>query len=157
MVIRNGILYVGNTGGEIHAFEAATGTPMWGTPYQTGDGPVKGFLWPVHGSSLLYYSTDSQVNAISDSGAVAVPYWNQPVSVPDPSTPLVFGGRAYVGSRNGIFSIDAVSTSPGAPDFVAVGDPSRQSRLGAPAFDGLANLLLAGSDEGILYGVKSFP
>jgi outer membrane protein assembly factor BamB len=155
-VLFNGTLYVGNVAGEVWAFDPATGTPKWASPYGAGDGPVKGFIFPVGGPTRLYFSTTARVHAILDNGSLAAPYWSAPVGVPSPSAPVVVSGRVYVGGgASRLYSIDANAITPPLPTSVELGDPLVPKVIGAPTYDTLLNLLLAGSDLGTIYAVQA--
>lgn len=155
-VLFNGTLYVGNLAGQVYAFDPATGTPKWSAPYATGDGPVKGLLFPQSAPTRLYFSTTNQVHAILDNGGLAAPYWSAPVGLPSPSPAIVANGRVYVGGAAGrLYSIDALAPTPPAPTSVQLGDPLVPKLIGAPTYDTLLDLVVAGSDEGVIYAVQA--
>jgi len=149
-VNRGVALYVGTDAGDVHALDAATGAVLWASPYVTGDGPVDGFVMPDRFSNRLYFSTDSAVHAIADNGGSATAFWSS-VPVVDPSPAVLIYGRVYVGSADGrMYSLDAVSPAP-VPTFVTVGDPGAPRPVGALTFDIFGPLVLAGTDEGVVY------
>ena len=78
--------------------------------------------------------------------------WSQPVA--NASTPLVVGGRVYVGgSGSTIYSFDSATGL--TPDTALLGDPTTAASrvVGSPTFDTQFNWILAGTDAGDIYGV----
>ena len=80
VVVRGGVVYVGNNAGQIHAVSAADGTPMWGSPLAVGSA-VKGFLFPNRGT------TTSTSRRSTRSGASATTARAAPSSGPTSSPP----------------------------------------------------------------------
>src|SRR5262249_31993140 len=84
-VLRGGKLYVGNNAGDVIAVDPGDGTEVW--RYATGDGPVKGFVFPDR--SNLYFSTTSKVWGLADQGATVSLLWPAAVdTIPGPSVAL---------------------------------------------------------------------
>ncbi len=147
-------LYVGNNAGQVHAIDPADGDFLWLTPYFTGDGPVKGFVWPHVPSGRLYFSTTTKVHAIHDDGGSASAFWTTPVAIVSPSPVLLSRGRVYVGGDSSrLYSIDATSMTPTAPSSIVLGDPLVPKVVGAPVLDVLNGLMIAGSDLGVIFAV----
>jgi len=144
---------VGTVSGDVWALNADTGTPLWG-PLALDTTPVKGYIWTDFTSNRVYLSTDGKVHAVSDNGGSAALYWTTPVTVPNASAPILWNGRVYVGGGNSrLYSIDATSTTPAAPLSVVLGDPAVPKVVGSPAYDVPNGLMLAGTDQGAVYGV----
>src|SRR5262249_6654106 len=78
-VLRNNVLYVGNTAGEGRALDPIGGGLLWTGPYSTADGPVKGYIWvqQIAGSTRLFFSTTNRVHSIKDNGPSTAPsaFW----------------------------------------------------------------------------------
>jgi outer membrane protein assembly factor BamB len=147
-------LYVGNNAGQVHAIDPVDGDFLWLAPYSTGDGPVKGFVWPHVGSGRLYFSTTTKVHAIHDDGGSASAFWTPPVAIISPSPVLLSRGRVYVGGDlSRLYSIDATSMTPPAPSSIVLGDPLVPKVVGAPVLDVLNGLMIAGSDLGVIFAV----
>jgi hypothetical protein len=153
-----GKLVVGNKNGEVRLLNANDGTPLW--TYTTGNGNVKGFVSPhLHGATTNFmFSTNSRVTSIRDNGGSASVNWHV-TGIPSPSVPLFIPSTtsALVGSGNGsLYRIDGVHTATPTflSNFVVLGDGS--GAIGPAAFDVLNDMAIAGSEEGVIYGVE-FP
>ena len=147
-VHRDGRVYVGTNPGLVHAVDAADGTPLWSHTPAPLDGPVKGFVWPVRGSSRLYLATTNRVWAIDDAGASATARWS--LTIPSPSTTLFSGTHLYVGAGDGrLYQIDPA----GAATSVALA--SAPSQVGSPSMDFQNGLIYVGSDSGRIYAVAA--
>jgi outer membrane protein assembly factor BamB len=151
-------LYLGNADGQVYKLDPDDGTSLWSAAYETGDGPVKGYVWPEGG--LLFFSTNDLVHGIDGSGSTPTAFWtggvasSGAVAVANPSPPIVWEGRVYVGGGDGsVYSIDAAS-SPGTPTSVPLGDPVVPKVLGSPTLDTTIDLMLIGSDQGAVYAVQ---
>jgi Tol biopolymer transport system component len=150
-------LYVGTEDGVIHALHPDDGSPLWLAPWPTGDTFVKGYVWPDFASNRLYFSTTNFVHAIQDNGGTVSNFWTAPVSITAPSPPVLLNGRVYVGGANNrVYSIDATSMTPAVPTERIVGDPAWGDTIGPPTLDTTNNLLLLGSEGGIVYSVEPF-
>ncbi len=162
-VIRNGRVYVGNTTGTVYSLDAATGGDE--RSFSTGDGPVKGFVFPDRRNDDLLFATDTKVWSISDDGSPTMLenwQWTTAGLVPSlilyrPETSYV-----YVGSQSGtLYQLD-FSFPFGAPQFatpIILGDGKGQ--VGAPSLDidppdvtAGKKLLIVGSESGVVYGVE---
>jgi hypothetical protein len=152
--LRDTTVYVGNNVGEVYAHGKTLGTALWGLPWATGDGAVKGFVWPDRTSQRLYFSTNNRVHAIKDDVGSASTFWTAPVSISGPSALVVILGRVFVGgSDSRLYSIDATSMTPAAPTSVLLGDPLIPKSVGPSTYDLLRNLLVVGTEEGAVYAV----
>jgi outer membrane protein assembly factor BamB len=158
-ILRNGKLYVGTLTGDVRALWPADGSDAWTVPWTTGNGAVKAFVW-VNGNQL-FFSTLTQVHAIVDGGTGASPLWTGgaatstgAITLGGPSAPFLRDGRLYVGNNDGrLYSLDATTDTPGTPSFVDLGDPAVAKVIGPPSHDVAESLLLAGSDQGVVYAV----
>jgi outer membrane protein assembly factor BamB len=146
---------VGTNDGKVHTLHPDTGAPLWSNPWSTADGPVKGYVWPDVATGRIYFSTTSLVHAITDGGGSATAFWS-PVSVSSASPPLLRGNRLYVGGADsGIRSIEADSTTP-ATTVRTVGDQAVPKTVGPPTLDVTQDLLIVGTDLGVIYAVAPF-
>jgi outer membrane protein assembly factor BamB len=157
-VLRNNVLYVGNTTGQVRALDPIGGGSLWTGPYATGDGPVKGYIWvqQIAGSPRLFFSTNGKVHAIKDNGPATAPtaFWSTPVAVANVSPPYFLNGRVYVGGDNSrVYSIDGTVATPPGPNTVVLGDPLVSKVVGSPTIDTANQVLLVGSDQGLIYSV----
>jgi len=156
-IVRNGRLYVGNNAGEVYAMDPASGVASWATPYATGDGPVKGFVWvdTLSGGTELYFSTTGHVHGLDDMGDSASPLWPA-YATGAPSPVVLIDGNLYVGTSSGngqILRLDAASGS--VAGGVALGDPAVAKTVGAPSFDVVTGQVIVGTDEGAVYSVTA--
>ncbi len=153
-VLVNGRLYVGTNAGTVVALELADNGATMRT-YATGDGPIKGYIWPEWGTPNLYFSTTNKVWSLADpgSGSTLSKRWDSGSSVPSPSTPMLLDteGRVLVGGGDGaLYQLNAATGAlAGAP--VPLGSAS----LGTPAFDVLSGMLHIGSTSGLIHAVAS--
>jgi beta-glucanase (GH16 family)/outer membrane protein assembly factor BamB len=154
-VLKGSRLYIGNNTGLVRAVDAASGAPLWS--FATGDGPVKGFVFPDPFSTKLYFATTNRVWGIQDNGVVAASAWPS-VAVPNPSIALYTPGgtKLLVGSSDGrLYQLEMAAATPAVPptvQSVVIGDGS--GIVGSPAFDSAFNMVYVGSDAGVLYAVQ---
>jgi hypothetical protein len=158
-VLRNGRLYVADNLGTVYSLDAASGTGD--RTFTTGDGPVRGFVFPDRRNDDLMFATDHKVFSISDDGSLTMPKnWEWTIGGLDPSIVLYWPQTSYVyvGSTNGLlyqldFSSANLSTPPTYTALV-LGDGT--GKLGAPSLDiGVSPaLLLVGSEQGVVYAVE---
>jgi hypothetical protein len=115
----------------------------------TGDGPVKGFVWPDRRNDNVYFATTSLVHALRDTGS-GFSNVNGPYPVTTPSMVLQRPGSdlLYVGDGGGrLVQIDlltgvlSVSLEPGI-------------QIGAPSLDNQHGLVIVGSNTGNVYAVR---
>jgi outer membrane protein assembly factor BamB len=149
-VLHQGRVYVGTNAGTVKAIDPATPAEAWTYSGASGDGPVKGYVYPHFGSSpvRLYFSTTGNVWAIQDNGSSAGFQWSRLLT--NPSTPLHVIGtdQLMVGSGNG--TLYQLSAAGGA---VAGSLSLGASALGAPARDTLNERILVGSTAGVVHSV----
>jgi hypothetical protein len=154
-ILRNGRLYVGTNSGELHALYPSWGGSIWTTPYATGDGPVKDYVWFDTASSRLYFSTTTQVHSVLDTGAAPVAHWVPAVTVAGgPSVPLLAGDRVWVGGGEGdLVEIDTTVTDP-TPSLIPLGDPTADFTVGSPSLDNVASHVIVGGSTGEIFAVE---
>jgi outer membrane protein assembly factor BamB len=156
---RGNAIYAGNNAGEVYALNSATGEPLWATPYLTGDGPIKGYVFPDRSTPRLAFSTNTKVHLIEDLGSSFSLSWNPPVLLSNPAVLLLLSGdfRVMVADSPGrVYELDARVPAPLTNNFVTLGDPATSKQPGALSLDLSQNMLLSGTDDGVLYAVK-FP
>jgi hypothetical protein len=156
-VLRNGRVYVAND--TVYSLDAASGGDA--RTFPTGDGPVKGFVFPDRDSNDLFFASNTTVWSVPDncsSPCTMSPSW---VWTDEPSPSLVLFWREqrylYVGGSNGRLWQLNLAYLPGHPSFatsLTLGDGKGQ--IGAPSIDiGVTpRLLVVGSESGVLYGVE---
>jgi len=158
-ILRNGAVYTSTTGGDVMAYDADDGTPLWVSgpnpaPFVTEAGGVKGFVFPDRLSPRLYFSTTSKVWAVRDNGGAAAEDWST-TAVPSPSS-LVFArlggvGYVFVGGGDGkLYQLDAATGTQ--VKSIQLGGPTEA--IGAPALHLVDSMVYAGSTAGIVYAVK---
>jgi hypothetical protein len=150
-VLRNNRLFFGGSGGQIQAVNVLDGTTY--TPMSTGNGQVKGFLWPDRrtGNNYLYFSTDSKVMGVPDLGSSFGTRW-EVGSINGPTSLLQKPGTdyLYLGDANGnLLQINAQS-----PSVVAFPLDGSTVQMGAPSLDGTWDLVIIGSGTGRIYAVR---
>ncbi|MGD8896828.1 MAG: PQQ-binding-like beta-propeller repeat protein, partial [Acidobacteriota bacterium] len=165
-VLENGRVYVANTAGEVYPLDPADGTHVLPPPpiFSTGDGPVKGFLFPDRRGSELYFATDSQVWSVTDTAGTLSTNWTWDDGPGfKPSIVLHWPGTDYlfVGSDGGkLYQLEISGGRPSTPctppscKVVVLGDGS--DHLGAPSLDiaVVPPLLHVGSEAGVVYAVE---
>jgi hypothetical protein len=162
-VLLGGRIYVGTVAGTIYSLDALNGDDDHTFTPSPADGRVKGFLFPDRrtGSDDLIFATDTKVWSISDDGIPNGPdemslNWQWSVAGLNPSVVLYWPGTnfVYVGSRNGeLYELDFTNPLTLTWKLQVLG--SGQGQVGAPSLDiGVSpELLIVGSEAGVLYGV----
>jgi outer membrane protein assembly factor BamB len=165
-VLRNGRVYVGNTAGIVYSVDAATGLGQ--RSYPTGDGPVKGFLFPDRRNDDLIFATSTKVWSLSDDGPTSMSKnWEWTVSGLSPSVILYWPQTnfVYVGSKDGkLYELDFTLANPSTPPIPKslvlgdglgqIGAPTLDIGVEPPAVSAGKKLLVVGSESGVLYGVE---
>jgi hypothetical protein len=168
-VMSNGRVYVAND--TVYSLDAASGSlpphPNDVRSFPTGDGPVKGFVFPDRRGFDVIFATDHKVTSVSDDGSSTMTK-NWEWTVPAGGSPSIVlywpeTNFVYVGGPGGkLYELDFTNAGPGTPPTVkeiTLGDGSDQ--VGAPSLDrfppGAAEgqgMLVIGSEAGVLYGVE---
>jgi outer membrane protein assembly factor BamB len=154
-VLLNGRVYVGTTGGVVHAVDAASGVVEWSLPL--GDGAVKGFLFPRFGTNQLFLTTTGKIWSIEDNVTSGIVTTGWPITtIPSPSVPLYVPGTLdlFVGSGDGqLYRVNVAS--PSTPSSILLGTGT--AAVGAPTLDLLKRMIYVGTDAGVVYGVTYTP
>jgi hypothetical protein len=143
-----GFVYVGTLAGIVSIYNASTGALV--NSYSTGDGPVKGFVWPSFSvlPRRLYLATTNRVWCLShNSDGTLTWVWDTGSNVAQPSTPMLRIGttQLYVGSSAG--RVYQLSTDTGVASLYAtVG--AGTARVGIPVLDTIKNVLMVGAEDG---------
>jgi hypothetical protein len=159
-------VYVGTNSGVVYSLDAATG--LDDRTFATGDGPVKGFVFPDRDSNDLFFATNTKVWSVPDTCSppcTMVPNWVW-TGEPNPSIVLFWRDRRYVyvgGSNGTLWQLD-LNYLPGDPSFATplilgdgkgqVGAPSLDTGVDFPLVSAGKKLLIVGSESGVLYGVE---
>jgi len=147
-VLRNNRIIFGDSTGQIYAVNLVTGASY---TRSTGNGPVKGFVWPDRRNNNLYFSADDKVHVVEDDGVSFNPLW-EAGSIVGLSMVLQKPGTdyLYVGDGNGgLIQINVVTQSQ---RLLVLEGPTVQ--IGAPSLDGPNNLIVVGSSTGTIHAVR---
>jgi hypothetical protein len=148
-VLRDNRLFFGDNNGNLFGLDLTTGA-SYSKP--TGDGNVKGFVWPDRRDTRLYFATTGNVQCQRDNGtgfSGCPGSW--PVPVTSPSMVLQKPGTdfIYVGDGQGSLVQIKVSDMSTTSLLLENGVP-----IGAPSLDGPNSILIVGSLSGTIYGVR---
>ncbi len=155
LVLRNGRLYLGTGSGaasEMHSLRISDGGLY---SYVHGDGQANGFPWPDRRNGRLYFSTATKVHALNDDGSSLAPdlgWVSGPLTMTNPSIVLQRPGtdELYVG--DGLGRLVRINAATGMQVSAVTLDAG--AIIGAPSLDNVYNLLLVGSDKGVIYAVQ---
>jgi outer membrane protein assembly factor BamB len=158
-VLRGGVVYTSTTQGDVMAYRADNGDPLWTVasvpaPFPTEAGGVKGFVFADRLSQALYFSTTTTVWAVRDDGSAPLELWST-TAVPSPSS-LVFlelGGTGYVfvgGGDGRLYQLDAATGA----QVKSVQLGGLTDHIGAPTLDVLNSMAYVGSTAGVVYAVE---
>ncbi len=152
-ILIGGKLYIGTNSGAVHALDPATGADLWAAPFESGNGAIKGYVWPRIGTNEFLFSTTDTLWSITDSGASAALNWSVS-SIANPAVPLAsdVGGGSYVwvGSSDGRLYQLEISAAP-VITSVLLGDGT--ASVGSPAMDAVSEIAYVGAEDGRLYSV----
>jgi outer membrane protein assembly factor BamB len=167
-VLRGGRVYFGTASGMVYSLDAATG--LDDRTFSTGDGGVKGFLFPDRRNDDLIFATSTRVWSVSDTGAATMVenwQWTDTINGLNPSVVLYWPqtNYVYVGSRSGrLYELDFSNAGQGVPPshnvlvlgdgLAQIGAPSLDIGVGPPDVTPGKRLLVVGSESGALYGVE---
>jgi hypothetical protein len=154
-VSRNGRVYFGTTNADMIVRRLSDAKQ---NILGTGDGEVKGFVFPDRRNADLYFSTNTRVWGVRDTldptDPALTPRWIVS-DIPTPSIVLHRPGTdyLYVGGGDGrLYELDVASASPQTTKRWVTLESG--SQIGAPSLDGPNNLVLVGSATGVVYAVR---
>ncbi len=148
---------VGTNGGTVELLDAnALGASLWLSPYSTGDGSVKGFVFPHTHAGIRYFmfSTSSRVTSIRHNGDGVDPTLHWQLPFVSPSTPIALPGTtsALVGSGDGrLYLITGIDTSTPLTVPLQLGDGS--ASVGVPTFDVVNRVIYVGTEDGVIRAI----
>jgi len=155
---RGSRIYVGDTSGTVHVVKESDGSEEWS--FATGDGGVKGFLFPDRSGDDLFFSTTNKVWSLSHSSGLGSQNWETPLAGgARPSVVLWAPGTkfVYVGGSDGhLHEIDFTSATLVTPPFVKrvkLGDG--MAVVGAPSLDRTFGIIYVGTEAGYVYAVQT--
>jgi hypothetical protein len=153
-VLSNARVYFGTTNGDVVAYRPASGQRSF---FPAGDGGIKGFVFPDRRNNYLYFSTNTTVWGMADTGSPdPLLSWKWAVNdIPSPSIVLQWPGTnwLYVGGGDGrLYQLDVSLPSPQTAEKSVPLESG--SQIGAPSLDGPNGLVLVGSDTGVIYAVR---
>ena len=153
---RGDVLYVGNDTGLLYTLDLTSGRNRL-DPVDTGDGAIKGFVFPDFFGSRIYFSTNGAVHCFEDTGAALERRWTYKVAAP--STPVYPPGSTHLWVGSGDGSLHQIDVTTGslldAPDAVVLPLGSGKGGIGAPSYDVANDLIYAGSEGGVTYAVSA--
>jgi hypothetical protein len=157
-VRRSNRIFFGDSNGDVHGYDIVSGATH--APWSTGDGQVKGFMWPDRRNFNFYFSTDSKVRGIQDDGGAFSELPWSPItstthpSVTSPSILLQMPGTDFLYFGNNQGQLVQVDLSGGTPVVRTVQlEPPGTVTIGAPSLDTGGNLVIVGSATGTIYAV----
>jgi outer membrane protein assembly factor BamB len=106
----------------------------------------------------LYFATTDKVWAFSDDGATVSPkpLWTGAMpgsmTLPSPSTPILYDTRLYVGAGDGSLHVLDPSNGSDAVPPILLGDGL--ATVGSPTIDTRDSFLYVGSEAGVIYKVQ---
>jgi hypothetical protein len=158
-VLRNNRIFFGDSSGWVQGYDILTGAPH--AAYDTGDGQVKGFLWPDRRNLNFnfYFSTNTKVHGIRDDGASFATLPWSPISsgthpsVTSPSILLQKPGSDLLYFGNNLGQLVQVDLSSGTPVITPLTLEISGGQVGAPSLDGTHDLVIVGSAGGTIYAV----
>ncbi|NWJ46055.1 MAG: PQQ-binding-like beta-propeller repeat protein [Chloroflexi bacterium] len=111
-ILYNGVVYIGDDNGNMHAIKLADGTSVWTTPSNAGAsfGAVVGAAI-TDGTNLYFNTASGRLLAIRLSDGVQV-WQSVPLGVLASGPIFAYGGNLFVGSTNG--KVYAFQTSNGS-------------------------------------------
>lgn len=146
-VLRNNRLLFGDNNGKVFGLDLATGTSYSAS---TGNGNVKGFVWPDRRDDRIYFSGDDKVLAFRDTGSALVgPLWN--VSLATPSMVLQKPGTDFIYVGDGQGNLVQIKVSDQSKTQLML---ENGVQIGAPSLDGPNSIVIVGSATGTIYGVR---
>ncbi len=163
-VLNNGQLYVANNAGDVYSLDATDGTYLPLGTFSTGDGPVKGFLFPDRRGGELYFATETMVWSVTDTAGELSTNWTWDDGPGfKPSIVLQWPGTdfLFVGSDGGkLYQLEISGGRPSTPctppscKVIVLGGGSGQ--IGAPSLDigAVPPVLHVGSEAGVVYAVE---
>jgi outer membrane protein assembly factor BamB len=140
-------LYVGSNDGKVHAIDATTGAILW--TVDPADGAVRGRIFRDNVTNRIWFATATKVWGYQDNGTFGA---NLLFSVPiaGGSSPVLYGGKVYVGSSTGSIYEMGAGTG-GSLKSVVLGAGAAQ--VGAPSIDSTNSVVYAGTEDGKTYSV----
>jgi hypothetical protein len=146
-VLRNNRLLFGNNNGKVFGLDLATGTSY---SANTGNGNVKGFVWPDRRDDRIYFSGDGKVLAFRDIGSGLVgPLWH--VDLTTPSMVLQKPGTDFIYVGDGQGNLVQINVSDQSKTQLTL---ENNAQIGAPSLDGPNSIVIVGSETGAIYAVR---
>jgi len=146
-------LYVGTDSGLVYALDVRDGTVKPNFPFDTGSAsPIKGFIFPNHAGTELYFSTQSTVRRIRDRGTDVAVDWAK--EVPGASIPTYPPGGDFVwvgSSDGGLYQLAALTGASTSVPLTSGPTPG----IGNPSFDLFHGLIYVGTEDGAVFAVAA--
>ena len=138
-------VYVVNETGSLYALNASSGAVLYG-PVSLGATGIYGTpTWHGNGPRLYLSSKGGKVYALDPVNGDTAAGWTDPITIGQPSNPVVFNQGLYVGSSDGNLYEYAI-TSGAQTGVRAVG-----STVGDPVVDAYLWRIYAGAADGRIY------
>jgi len=149
-VLRGNHLTWGDSSSQVNGLDLLAGTAVYAN--STGDGPVKGFVWPDRRDNRIYFASNTRVQCLKDTGTSFTSCGGSwPVSVSSPSMVLQMPGTdfIYVGDSGG--NLVQINVSNQLTTSLPL---ENNVQIGSPSLDGPNAILVVGSATGTIYGVR---
>ena len=138
-------VYVVNETGSLYALNASNGAVLYG-PVSLGSSGIYGTpTWHGNGPRLYLSSKGGKVYALDPATGDTAAGWSGPITIGQPSNPVVFNQGLYVGSSDGNLYEYAI-TSGAQTGVRAIG-----STVGDPVVDAYLWRIYAGAADGRIY------
>jgi hypothetical protein len=144
LVLRNGRFYFGDSA---NLFALHMDGTLYGTI--TGDGAIKGFVWPDRSNDNVFFATNGKVHAVRDTGSGFVDVIS-PVSVTSPSIVLQKPGTTFLYVGDGLGNLVQINLVAGVLTTLL----ETGVQIGAPSLDAPNSMVIVGSNTGSVYAVR---
>ena len=138
-------VYVVNETGSLYALNASSGAVLYG-PVSLGSTGIYGTpTWHGNGPRLYLSSKGGKVYALDPANGDTAAGWSGPITIGQPSNPVVFNQGLYVGSSDGNLYEYAITTG------LQTGVRAIGSTVGDPVVDAYLGRIYAGAADGRIY------
>lgn len=138
-------VYAVNETGSLYVLNASSGAVLYG-PISLGSTGIYGTpTWHGNGPRLYLSSKGGKVYALDPATGDTAAGWSGPITIAQPSNPVVFNQGLYVGSSDGNLYEYAITTG------LQTGVRAIGSTVGDPVVDAYLGRIYAGAADGRIY------